>query len=71
MKILYFEDTDTVLIPFSKREVFETREISEDVYLDFDEEGDIVGMTLEHAIARADIAHLSFDRVSAQASQTG
>lgn len=70
MKIQYFEDTDTALIAFSKREVAETREISEDVYLDFDEEGNIVGMTLEHASTRADIAHLSFDRVSAEAPQT-
>jgi uncharacterized protein YuzE len=35
----YFSDTDTALIEFSNRTVFETREISKDVSVDLDEAG--------------------------------
>ena len=37
MKIKYFEDTDTALLEFSERQVFETKEINENIYLDLDE----------------------------------
>ena len=36
MKINYFEDTDTALIHFTEKKVVETREVSENVYLDLD-----------------------------------
>ena len=39
MKINYFEDTDTALIHFTEKKVVETREVSENVYLDLDEQG--------------------------------
>lgn len=45
MKILYFTDTDTALIEFSNVAVEETREVSEDVYLDLDAQGALVRMT--------------------------
>lgn len=34
MKVNYFPDTDTAYVTFSDKEVFETREISENVYVD-------------------------------------
>ncbi len=49
MKVKYFEDTDTALVEFSTRPVRETRELSEDVYLELDEAGRVVAITLEHA----------------------
>lgn len=49
MKIKYFEDTDTALFEFSDREVAETREILENIYVDLDGHGDLVAMTIEHA----------------------
>jgi uncharacterized protein YuzE len=55
MKINYFEDTDTALIEFTNQEVAETREVSENVYLDLDSEGNLVSMTVEHASEKASI----------------
>jgi len=49
MKIRYFPDTDTALIEFSNAEVVETKEISENLYIDLDNKGNLVGMTIEHA----------------------
>ena len=60
MKILYFTDTDTALIEFSDAAVEETREVSEDVYLDLDAKGALVRMTMEHAKEKANISEVSF-----------
>ena len=49
MKIRYFSDTDTALIELSDRPVAETTEFGENVYLDFDAEGRLVSVTVEHA----------------------
>jgi uncharacterized protein YuzE len=60
MRIKYFPDTDTALIEFSDAPVEETREVSEDVYLDLDANRGLVSMTVEHAKERANISEVSF-----------
>lgn len=60
MKIRYFADTDTALIEFSNQPVAETKEISENLYIDLDEKGNLVSMTIEHAKERANISEVSF-----------
>ena len=60
MKIKYFADTDTALIEFSDAAVEETKEVSEDIYLDLDAKGALVSMTVEHAKERANISEVSF-----------
>jgi uncharacterized protein YuzE len=49
MKIKYFSDTDTAHIEFTNKDVHETKEISENIYIDIDGNGNIVAMTIEHA----------------------
>ncbi|MBM4274164.1 MAG: DUF2283 domain-containing protein, partial [Deltaproteobacteria bacterium] len=39
MRIRYFPDTDTALIEFSTAPVVETREITENLYIDLDQNG--------------------------------
>ena len=63
MKIVYFADTDTALIEFSSAAVEETRQLSEDIYLDLDAEGALVSMTVEHAKEKANISEVSFLQV--------
>lgn len=60
MRIRYFADTDTALIEFSNTPVVETREISENLYIDLDKNGNIVSMTIEHAKEQANISEVSF-----------
>ena len=60
MKIRYFADTDTALIEFSDGPIAETREISENLYIDLDGKGNLVSMTIEHAKEQANIAEVSF-----------
>lgn len=60
MRIRYFADTDTALIEFSNAPVGETKEITENLYLDLDEKGNLVSMTIEHAKEQANISELTF-----------
>ncbi|MBI2555885.1 MAG: DUF2283 domain-containing protein [Planctomycetes bacterium] len=52
MKIRYFADTDTALIEFSNESIVETKEISENLYIDLDGKGNLVSMTIERAKRR-------------------
>ena len=60
MKIRYFADTDTALIEFSNESIAETREISQNLYIDLDGKGDLVSMTIERAREKANISEVSF-----------
>ncbi len=46
MRMKYFSDTDTAHIEFTDKAVHETKEISENIYIDVDEKGNIVSMTI-------------------------
>jgi len=65
MKIKYFTETDTALLEFASKPVGETREISEDIYVDLDAEGRLVSMTIEHAKTSASIRDFSFQELAA------
>jgi uncharacterized protein YuzE len=66
MKVKYFTDTDTAHIEFTDRGIHETKEISENIYIDVDEKGNIVSMTIEHANANAGLREFSYQEVSRQ-----
>jgi uncharacterized protein YuzE len=63
MKIKYFSDTDTALMEFSEKEVAETREVSENIYVDLDEDGNLVSMTVEHAKERASFPQVDVEEI--------
>lgn len=63
MKIEYFEETDTAFLELGGGTPTETRELSEDIYVDLDAAGHVVSMTIEHASARSDLSEVSFKRI--------
>lgn len=63
MKVKYFKDTDTALLEFSDEPVDETREISENVYVDLDKQGNLVSMTIEHAARRASLPRVTVEEI--------
>lgn len=63
MKVKYFPDTDTALVEFSKQNVHETKEINENIYIDLDEHGNLVSMTIEHAKAGAQLWEFSYQEI--------
>ncbi len=66
MKIKYFEDSDTTLVELSDHAVSETKEINENIYIDLDEQGQLVNMTIEHASSQADMQEFAFQRISTE-----
>ena len=66
MKVKYFSDTDTAHIEFTEKEVHETKEISENIYIDIDGKGNIVSMTIEHAKDNAGLWEFSYQEMSRQ-----
>jgi uncharacterized protein YuzE len=68
MKVKYFVDTDTALVEFTGNPVDETKEISENIYVDLDATGNLVSMTIEHAKANAGLKEFSFMEVAGRAS---
>ncbi len=68
MKVKYFSDTDTAHIEFTDRGVHETKEINENIYIDVDEKGNIVSMTIEHAKANAGLSEFSYQEIPRQTS---
>ncbi|NTV06900.1 MAG: DUF2283 domain-containing protein [Chlorobiaceae bacterium] len=63
MKVKYFEDTDTAYIELLDKPVFETREISENILIDVDEQGNLVSMTIEHAKENAGLWEFSYQEI--------
>lgn len=49
MKLSYYPDTDSLYIDLSERPSSKSREISEGVVLDYDAQGDLVGIDIDNA----------------------
>lgn len=64
MKIQYFQDTDTLYIELRSADIIETQDLDENTILDLDTQGQICGITIEHASDRADIPQFSFEQVA-------
>jgi uncharacterized protein YuzE len=67
MRVKYFADTDTALLEFSKNPPVETREVNENIFVDLDDDGRVVSMTIEHAGQSADMNEFLFQRIPADA----
>lgn len=63
MKIKYFQDTDTLLVNFTDKEIAETRDLNENTLIELDNYGNLVSMTIEHAKEQADITDFSYQHV--------
>lgn len=70
MKIKYFKDTDTALLEFGDRPVEETREVSENVYVDLDADGNIVSMTIEHAQQFGDLTAVEVETLGSTSGES-
>jgi uncharacterized protein YuzE len=66
MRVKYFSDTDTAHIEFTDNNVQETKEISENIYIDIDQDGNLVSMTIEHAKMNAMLSEFSLQEISSK-----
>ena len=58
MKLSYHPDTDSLYIDLSERSSAESREISAGVVLDYDEDGNLVGIDIDNASKKVQLDEL-------------
>ena len=67
MKLNYFPDTDSLYIDLSQRPSVESQEVSEGVVLDYDAEGNLVGIDIDHASRKLDLSELVTNHIPLEA----
>ena len=67
MTFEHYPDTDTVYIALRPGPSADAAEVAPDVILDYDEDGNVIGMTIEHASERADLSSFSVSKIPALA----
>ena len=58
MKLHYYPETDSLYIELNPRPGADARIVAEGVVADFDENGNIVGIDIDHASQKLDLAAL-------------
>ncbi len=63
MKIAYYSDTDSMYIDLSAKTSVESKEVSPGVVLDFDADGNIVGIDIDNASKKLDLSELILNKI--------
>lgn len=58
MKLQYYPETDSLYIEFKSVDGAESREISEGLVVDFDSNGDVIGLDIDHASCKLDLSKI-------------
>jgi uncharacterized protein YuzE len=58
MKFNYYPETDSLYISLSERTSTDSQEVSSGILLDFDSEGNLVGIDIDHASKVVDLTRL-------------
>ena len=66
MKISYDKATDSLYIHLADRASVDSDEVKDGVVLDYDANGALVGIDVQHASQRADISNLSLSHLPLQ-----
>ena len=63
MKLHYYPETDSLYIELSERTSTESEEVAAGVVVDFDSEGHIVGLDIDHASKLLDLTTLETESI--------
>ena len=63
MKVNYFPDTDSLYIDLSERPSAESREVSDGVVLDYDQDGNLVGIDIDNASLKVQLDQLTVSKL--------
>lgn len=66
MKLNYYSETDSLYIDLSQKTSVETREISSGINLDYDNEGELVGIDIDNASKKLDLKDLTLHHIPAR-----
>ena len=65
MKVHYDTETDSLYIELNPKPSADSREIADGLVVDFDTEGNVVGIDVEHAATKLDLASLEAESLPA------
>ena len=65
MKLSYYKDTDSLYIDLSSKPSADSREVSEGIVLDYDADGNIVGIDIDNASRKVDLKEISLSKIPA------
>ena len=65
MKLNYYPETDSLYIDLSEKTSAASKEISEGVVLDYDAEGNLVGIDIDNASKKVQLKELILSRLPA------
>lgn len=71
MKLNYDPGTDSLYIDLSERTSVESREISEGIVLDYDADGNLVGIDIDNASAKVDLRKLIVSKLPGPVERAG
>jgi uncharacterized protein YuzE len=63
MKLDYYPETDSLYIDLSEKTSMESKEISEGIVLDYDAEGNLVGIDIDNASKKVQLKELILSRL--------
>ena len=66
MKVTYFKDTDTLFVRFAEGYREDTKDLDENTLAEFDADGNLLALTLEHASNHADVHSFSYSQEPAE-----
>lgn len=69
MRINYYPDTDSLYIDLSSKTSVDSREVSDGVVLDYDVDGNLVGIDIDHASVKLEIKELILSKLPAEITQ--
>lgn len=70
MKLNYFPDTDSLYIDLSEQPSVESCEVSEGVVLDYDGDGNLAGIDIDHASRKLDLREVVTSHIPLPAKVT-
>lgn len=66
MKFSYYSETDSLYIDLTAKASADSQEVAPGVVLDFDEDGNLVGIDIDHASKVADLSRLELGKFPAE-----
>jgi len=63
MKLNYYPETDSLYIDLAERPSTESKEVSEGIVLDYDSEGNLVGIDIDNASKKLDLKTLVLNKL--------
>ena len=63
MRLKYYSDTDSLYIDLNSRPSTESQEVSEGVVLDYDTEGNLVGIDIDNASKKLELKEIILNKL--------